>query len=438
MNDKATSPLPPHLFAGLQVLDLTRVMSGPFCTSMLADLGAEVIKIEMPGFGEEGRHFAPHVNGESTYFALLNRGKKSVTINLKSPEGIALIRDLARQADVLVENFRPGVMDRLGLSTRRLASGQSVLDRRVDLRIRTKRPLRRLAGFRSRHPGDERPDERDRRARTAARLAVGESIADVATGMFAAWGIAAALYDRERTGIGRKLEVAMLDSVFSMLLTSLSRRLFTDQPTRRVGNRHPETYPVDSFATKDWRHRSGWIFRLPSCAALAKPSASPALVDDPRFKTNADRNAHEAELRDLIAALGGGTHARTRRWRRLRAADVPAAPVWSLDELIESGHPCRRAACCSRASTPNSATFAWCRSRSNSAAPERICRHGRTDARRRYRDVLADKLGLDATNSPSLRVRQSDLTSSASEICAVLTPSAPQRAAVSVPRAATR
>src|SRR5260221_13418506 len=109
-------PLPPRLFAGLRVLDLTRVMSGPFCTSMLADLGAEVIKIEMPGFGEEGRHFAPHVNGESTYFALLNRGKKSVTVNLKSPEGIDIVRRLAAISDVVVENFRPGVMQRLGLA----------------------------------------------------------------------------------------------------------------------------------------------------------------------------------------------------------------------------------------------------------------------------------------------------------------------------------
>src|SRR6516165_6395132 len=95
---------PAHLLTGIRVLDLTRVMSGPFCTAMLADLGAQVIKIEMPGFGEEGRHFAPHVNGESTYFALLNRGKESVTINLKAPEGIALVRDLARTSDVLVEN----------------------------------------------------------------------------------------------------------------------------------------------------------------------------------------------------------------------------------------------------------------------------------------------------------------------------------------------
>src|SRR6187402_2852675 len=104
------TPLPKPLFEGVRVLDLTRVMSGPFCTAMLADLGAEVVKIEMPGFGEEGRYVAPLVNGESSYFALLNRGKRSVTVNIKSPEGVSLIRDLCRQSDVLVENFRPGVM----------------------------------------------------------------------------------------------------------------------------------------------------------------------------------------------------------------------------------------------------------------------------------------------------------------------------------------
>ena len=300
--------LPPHLFEGIRVLDLTRVMSGPFCTAMLADLGAEVIKIEMPGFGEEGRHFAPHVNGESTYFALLNRGKQSVTVNLKTPEGVALIRDLARQADVLVENFRPGVMDRLGLNPAALQAdnprlivasisgfGQSGAFADLpafDLVIQAMSGLMSVTG------------ERGGRA-----TAVGESIADVATGMFAAWGIAAALYDRERTGVGRRLDVAMLDSVFSMLLTGLSRRLFTDRPTQRVGNRHPETYPVDSFATKDGDivlvGFSNAIFRN-ICDAIGRPD----IADDPRFKTNADRNTHEDELRALIADVGRGAHAR--------------------------------------------------------------------------------------------------------------------------------
>jgi CoA:oxalate CoA-transferase len=196
---------------------------------MLADLGAEVIKIEMPGFGEEARHFAPHVNGESTYYALLNRGKKSVAINMKKPEGVALVRDLARKADVLVENFRPGVMDRLGLAHERLAADNPRLIYAsisgfgqtgayadypaFDLVIQAMSGLMSVTGERGGRP-----------------TAVGESMADVSTGMFAAFGIVAALFDREKTGRGRRLEVAMLDSVFSMLLTSLARRLFTDRP----------------------------------------------------------------------------------------------------------------------------------------------------------------------------------------------------------------
>jgi CoA:oxalate CoA-transferase len=326
---------PRHLFAGLQVLDLTRVMSGPFCTAMLADLGAKVIKIEMPGFGEEGRHFAPHVKGESAYFALLNRGKRSVTVNLKSPHGIRLIEELAARSDIVVENFRPGVMDRLGLGQAKLRAanprliyasisgfGQTGPFRdwpAFDLVIQAMSGLMSVTG------------ERDGRA-----TAVGESIADVATGMFAAWGIAAALYDRERTGAGRYVEVAMLDSVFAMLLTSLARRLFTDRPPGRVGNRHPETYPVDSFPTEDGDivlvGFSDLVFER-----LAKAMGQAQLIADPRFRTNRDRNAHESELRSEIASWTR-KHTRAEVLERLRAADIPAAPVWSLDDLLDSGH----------------------------------------------------------------------------------------------------
>jgi CoA:oxalate CoA-transferase len=332
-------PLPTHLFAGLRVLDLTRVMSGPFCTAMLADLGAQVIKVELPDFGDEGRHFAPHVNGESTYFALLNRGKRSITINMKSPEGIALIRDLARQADVLVENFRPGVMERLGL-------GYAVLQADNPRLIYAS-----ISGFGQEGPLADLPafdlviqamsglmsvtGEAGGRA-----TAVGESVADITTGMFAAWGIAAALYDRERTGVGRRLEVAMLDSVFSMLLTNLSRRLFTDQPTRRVGNRHPETYPVDSFSTK-----TGDIVLVGFSEAIVKrifeAICRPELSYDPRFKTNRDRNTHETELRAILADWAAKL-TQDEALAALRAADVPAAPVWTLDDVLASEHVAAR------------------------------------------------------------------------------------------------
>ena len=391
--------LPPHLFEGIRVLDLTRVMSGPFCTAMLADLGAEVIKIEMPGFGEEGRHFAPHVNGESTYFALLNRGKQSVTVNLKTPEGVALIRDLARQADVLVENFRPGVMDRLGLNPAALQAdnprlivasisgfGQSGAFADLpafDLVIQAMSGLMSVTG------------ERGGRA-----TAVGESIADVATGMFAAWGIAAALYDRERTGVGRRLDVAMLDAVFSMLLTGLSRRLFTERPTQRVGNRHPETYPVDSFATKDGDivlvGFSNAIFRN-ICDAIGRSD----IADDPRFKTNADRNTHEDELRALIAAWAA-ERTREEALAKLREADVPAAPVWSLDDLIASGYPAARGMLQSGSNSklgdihlvPQPVQF---------AGAERVTGMVAPTLGENTEDVLVKKLGLDAARLAGLR-----------------------------------
>ena len=324
-----------RLFSGLRVLDLTRVMSGPFCTAMLADLGADVTKIEIPGFGEESRHFAPHVKGESTYFAMLNRGKRSMTVNLKSSDGVEIVKDLARRADVLVENFRPGVMERLGLGQQALRElnprlvyasisgfGQDGPFRdwpAFDLVIQAMSGLMSLTG---------EPDGRP--------TAVGESIADVASGMFAAWGIAAALYDRERTGQGCYLEVAMLDSVFSMLLTSLARRLFTDRAARRVGNRHPETYPVDSFSTRDGDivlvAFSDQIFRqLMDCIGR------PELARDSRFSNNSNRNAHESELREAIASWTSGL-TQGQALERLREAGVPAAPVWSLDQLLTSGH----------------------------------------------------------------------------------------------------
>ena len=322
-------------FQGLRVLDLTRVMSGPYCTAMLADLGAAVIKVEMPGFGEEGRHFAPHIKGESAYFAMLNRGKRSIAIDLKTPEGRGLVRDLAAKADVLVENFRPGVADRLGLGYEAVKAGNPRLIYAsisgfgqdgpyrdwpaFDLVIQAMSGLMSVTGEAGGRPN-----------------AVGESVADVATGMFAAWGIAAALYDRERTGTGRRIEVAMLDSIFSMLITSLSRQLYTERKPGRVGNRHPETYPVDSFATQDGDivlvGFSNAIFgRI--CAAIGRPE----LADDPRFRSNADRNRHEGELRDALTSWAAGQTTAS-AVERLRQEDVPSAPVWTLDDLLASGH----------------------------------------------------------------------------------------------------
>ena len=324
-----------NILSGVRILDLSRVMSGPFCTAMLADLGAEVIKIEMPNIGEEGRHFGPYMEGESTYFMLLNRGKKSVTVNLKSPEGVELIKGLAADSDVLVENFRPGVMQRLGLDYESIKA------------INRKIVYASISGFGQEGPLANLPafdlviqamsglmsitGQKD-----GAPTAVGESLADVCTGMFASWGILGALFNRERTGEGHHLDIAMLDSVYSMLLTGLSRKLYFDETPPRVGNRHPVTYPVDLYPT-----RTGDIVLVAFSQGIYKnlvaAMGQPFLASDPRFVDNDARNQNERALREIISAWTNSM-AREDVLEILQTASVPCAPVWDLDQVSKSEH----------------------------------------------------------------------------------------------------
>ncbi len=323
------------ILKGIRILDLSRVMSGPFCTSMLADLGAEVIKIEMPEVGEEGRAFGPYRDDQSTYFMLLNRNKKSVTVNMKTAEGKEIIKALIPKCDVLVENFRPGVTKRFGLDEAAVRginpsmvyasiSGfgqESPLQNMpaFDLVIQAMSGLMSLTGQKGGHG-----------------TAVGESVADVCTGMFAAFGIVAALFERERSGHGRHLDIAMLDSVMAMQLTGLSRQLFFDDTPKPVGNRHPVTYPVDSFPT-----RTGDIvmvcFSEASFRSLCKLMGEEELAQDPRFSSNAGRNKHEDELRTLIGNWSSEL-TQDEAIDRLISARIPAAPVWNLKQLVESDH----------------------------------------------------------------------------------------------------
>jgi CoA:oxalate CoA-transferase len=320
---------------GVRVLDLSRVMSGPFCTAMLADLGAEVIKIEMPEFGDDGRHFGPYIKGESAYFMLLNRGKKSMTLNLKSDRGRAILEALVGSSDVRIENFRPGVADRLGIGYAALEPlnpsliyasisgfGQNgpLADRPAyDLIVQAMSGLMDVTGQRDGPP-----------------TAIGESMADVCAGMFAAWGISTALFDRERTGKGRNLDIAMLDSMFSMMLTVLGLQLYSDRAPARVGSRHPVTYPVDAFEAKD-----GHVVMVVSSdrafGAFGKAIGQPALSEDERFRTNADRNANEDALKAIIEAWTS-EHTADEIVEALDAAGIPAAPVLSLADVANSDH----------------------------------------------------------------------------------------------------
>jgi CoA:oxalate CoA-transferase len=325
------------LLRGIRVLDLSRVMAGPYCGSMLADAGAEVIKIEVPGAGEDSRHIGPFAEGpggrESAYFMMLNRGKKSVTLDLKSARGLDLFKRLAAKSDVLIENFRPGAAKRLGIDypatsavNPRLVyasitgfgqTGPLASRPAYDLVIQAMSGLMSVTGF---------PD--------GPPTAVGDSICDVTTGLFAAWGISTALAGRGASGRGCHLDVAMLDSMFSMLLTVLAKRLYTGAAPTRVGNRHPVTYPVDCFQAQDGHivmvAISDTVF-----ARLAAVIGRPELAEDPRFRRNADRSAHEAELRAILQEWMG---ARTRAaiQAALDAAEVPCGPVWSIADLAAS------------------------------------------------------------------------------------------------------
>ena len=328
-----------RLLDGVRVLDLSRVMSGPFCTAMLADLGAEVIKIEMPGGGDDSRHFGPFVDGESAYFMLLNRGKKSMTLDLKSDSGREILRAMVKSSDVVIENFRPGVAKRLGLEYETLKQhnpgliyasisgfGQEgpLADRPAyDLIVQAMSGLMNVTGQRDGPP-----------------TAVGESVIDVCTGMFAAWGISTALFDRERTGKGRNLDIAMMDSMFSMMLTVLSMQLYTDRPPTRVGSRHPVTYPVDVFEAKDG-HIVMVVTSDRSFTVLCQAIGQPALSDDDRFRTNADRNAHESELRAAIEAWTSSRSADA-AVAALAEAGIPASPVLSVVDVVDSDHIAHR------------------------------------------------------------------------------------------------
>ncbi|WP_415155211.1 CaiB/BaiF CoA transferase family protein [Maritalea sp.] len=324
---------------GIRVLDLSRVMSGPFCTSMLADLGAEIIKVELPEIGDDARHFGPYLEGQSTYFMMLNRNKKSITIDMKSEEGRQLIREMIAHCDVLVENFRPGVMQRLGLDYQTVKSikpdivyasisgfGQDGPMKDLpafDLVIQAMSGLMSLTG-----------------PKGGPATAVGESIADVSTGMFAAFGIVSALFHRERTGVGQHIDVAMLDSLFSMQLTGLSRQLYFNDTPEPVGNRHPVTYPVDSFPTQ-----TGDVvmvcFSQGAFRSLCELMGNVGLADDPKYSTNDARNANEDELRQLIANWTV-QYAQDDLVEKLIAARIPAAPVWTLEQLAKSEHVAHR------------------------------------------------------------------------------------------------
>jgi formyl-CoA transferase len=319
------------------ILDLSRVLSGPFGTQQLLDLGAEVIKVEHPKTGDDTRAFGPpFIHGESTYFMSTNRGKKSVAIDLKHPRGRDLVLALAEGADVAVENFRPGTIERLGLGPEALrkkrpdlitcsisgygGSGDPAYSERAgyDAVIQAGSGLMALTG------ATDGPPSR-----------VGLAIADLVTGLFAAQGILAALVERKSTGVGRHIEVSMQDAMATLLTYQAGIYFATGKSPPRMGDAHPSICPYESVATKDGVYMLA-VGNDAQFARFAEHIGRPELATDPRFATNRARVEHrEALLVEISPKLLQRTRA---EWDQLLAeADIPGGPV--LDVAQSLSHP---------------------------------------------------------------------------------------------------
>ena len=318
------------------VLDLTRVLAGPYCTMMLADFGADVIKIEIPVKGDDTRGMGPFVNGSSLYYANVNRNKKSVTLNLKDPKGKEMFLALVKKADVVVENYRPGVMDRMGL-------GYEVLKEANERII-----YAAVSGFGSYGRCSARPGydiiaqaygglmsitgEPD-----GEPLRVGTAIGDVLGGMNLTIGILTALHARELSGKGQRVDVALVDSVVSSLETGTQRYFASGKLPRRIGNRYASAYPYDSFRAKDGNFVIGCgndkLFNLLCTKVLHRED----LLTDPRFLSNAQRCENHAALKVEVEKWST-TLTKEEAYEAINAAGVHASPINDLYQVSHDPH----------------------------------------------------------------------------------------------------
>lgn len=322
---------PPGILTGITVIDLTRVLAGPYCTMVLADLGARVIKVEAPGRGDDARKIGPFAGGKSAYFMSLNRGKESIALNLKDTADRAIFERLLGTADVLTENFRGGAMDRLGYGWPSLhksyprliyaatsgfgSTGPYAGRPAYDMVVQAMGGIMSLTG----HPGS--PPTR-----------VGTSIGDITAGLFTAIGINAALYHRSLTGEGMMVDVAMLDSQVAILENAIARYFSTGEIPGPIGSRHPSITPFEAFATADGyiviAAGNDGIFAS-ACATIGRPE----LAQDPRFATNPLRTEHHAELKQEIeSALASRP---SREWlAAFEAGGVPCGPIQNVAEVL--------------------------------------------------------------------------------------------------------
>jgi crotonobetainyl-CoA:carnitine CoA-transferase CaiB-like acyl-CoA transferase len=314
---------------GVTILDLTRVLSGPYCTMLLGDMGARVIKVEQPGKGDDTRGWGPpFVNGESAYFLSINRNKESVTLDFKKPDGRAILDRLIAKSDVLIENFRPGTLGKLGLDYAGLAPRHPQLIYCSISGFGHTGPRRNEAGYDAVIQA-----EGGLMSVTGAAdgppYRLGVAIGDIVTGMFAAQGVLLALLGRQRTGRGQLVDIAMLDSVAALLTYQASIFFATGSAPQRIGNRHPTIVPYETFAASD----GDFVLAVGNDDQWRRFCSLAGLDLDERFATNRLRVTRYAELRPILTQC---LQRRTRRdWiERLTAAGVPCGSVRDLGEVF--------------------------------------------------------------------------------------------------------
>ena len=318
--------------SGVTVLDLTHVLAGPFCSHTLQDLGARVIKVERPGLGDDTRAFPPFVNDTSAYFAALNSGKQSIALDLKSPTDRGILDRLLVRADVILENYRPGVMERLGYGWERLHAkyprliygavsgfghtGPDAAKPAYDMVVQARGGVMSITGEEGGPP-----------------VRVGASIGDIVAGMYLAQGVLAALYDREKTGLGAKVDVAMLDAQLAIQEHSIALTAATGRAPGRTGARHPTITPFSTYRATD----GFFVIAAGNDAMfehLCKTLDLPLKAGDPRFATNAARCDNNALLKRLIEAVTL-EHPAAHWIAKLEAAGLPTARVQDMSEVLQ-------------------------------------------------------------------------------------------------------
>ncbi len=314
----------------ITILDFSRVLAGPYATVLLADLGARVIKVEPPS-GDDYRHIGPFVKDSSALFAFANRGKESIALDLKSPQDLEIALSLAEKADVVVENFRPGVAGKLGIGADALMQRNprlvyASISGYGQTGAQSNRPaydiiIQAVSGLMSVTGDPEGPP-----------TMVGEAIGDLTAGLFASWAILAALHQRQKTDQGSRVDLAMFDALLAMMPTAACRYLATGEVPERVGNRHPLSAPFGAFRTRDG-HVVVAVLNSKLFEGFANVIGRPDFLSFPRFANDESRTRNEGELRTAFETWAADKDDET-VVALLAEAGIPVAPISTVDEAI--------------------------------------------------------------------------------------------------------